>query len=145
MSLIKIALEKEAGLWDGLGKGLWAAGKTLTSNNTIRNAAIGTGIGAVAGAATAQDSQRLSGALKGGLIGGATGGLATSGMNIYKNMKPGIGPGVTFTGALRNEGQSILNAAKNSKSMFQNVKAVASGNASAWVPGVKGPQNQNQQ
>ena len=80
-------LTKEAGLWDGVGKGLFAAGKRLMTNNTIRNAAIGSGVGAVSGAANAGEGNRLSGALKGGLLGGAVGGVGTFGKEVYKASK----------------------------------------------------------
>ena len=74
-------LTKEASIF----KGLLTAGKGLMSNNTVRNAAIGTGVGTIAGAATAEKGNRVSGALKGGLLGGVIGGGATAGKNIYKN------------------------------------------------------------
>ena len=80
-------LTKEAGLWDGVGKGLFAAGRRLMTNNTIRNAAIGSGVGAVSGAANAGEGNRLSGALKGGLLGGAVGGVGTFGKEVYKASK----------------------------------------------------------
>ena len=65
MGLIKLAMEKDAGLWDGILKGGLAVGKTLMQNNTLRNAAIGAGVGTVTGAVNANHGERLSGALKG--------------------------------------------------------------------------------
>lgn len=76
-------LTKEASIF----KGLLTAGKGLMSNNTVRNAAIGTGVGAIAGAATAEKGNRLSGALKGSLVGGALGGGVTAGKNIFNTAK----------------------------------------------------------
>lgn len=110
MGLVKLAMEKEAGLWDGILKGGLAFGKTLMQNNTIRNAAIGAGVGAVTNAINANPGERLSGALKGGLTGGALGGATTAGSNIYKNMKPATGVGMTFGNAIKQEGGLLKNS-----------------------------------
>lgn len=131
MGLIKLAFDKEAGLWDGILKGGLAAGKALMGNNTVRNAAIGAGVGAVTGAVNAESGQRMSGALKGGLLGGALGGVSTAGSNIYKNMKPGIGPGMSFGGALRQEGGLFKNTLSSAKWQGQNAYAVGAGKASS--------------
>ena len=113
MSLVKLAG------WNLFGKGIAAAGKTLMQNNTLRNAAIGTGVGAITGAVTAQDGQRLNGALKGGLIGGAAGGVSTTATNMYKNMKPAVGPGMNFMGALKNEGNILKGSFSNAKNAYR--------------------------
>ena len=131
MGLIKLAFNKEAGLWDGILNGGLAVGKTLMRNNTLKNAAIGTGIGAVTGAVNANQGERMSGALKGGLLGGAIGGVSTAGSNIYKNMKPGIGPGMSFGGALKQEGGLLKNSLIDAKWQGQNAFAVGSGKASS--------------
>ena len=138
MGLVKLAMEKEAGLWDGILKGGLAAGKTLMGNNTIRNAAIGTGVGAVTNAVNANPGERWSGALKGGLIGGALGGAATAGSNIYKSMKPGMG----FGSALKQEGNAIKSSLLQAKWNGQNAYAVGSGKASSLLnrPPKSGPQ-----
>lgn len=133
MGLIKLAFNKEAGLWDGILKGGLAVGKTLMQNNTLRNAAIGTGIGAVTGAINANQGERMSGALKGGLLGGAIGGVSTAGNNIYKNMKPGIGPGMKFTDAMKQEGGLLKSKLTQAKWQGQNAFAVGSGKASSIV------------
>lgn len=112
MSLVKLAG------WNLFGKGIAAAGKTLMQNNTLRNAAIGTGVGAITGAVTAQDGQRLNGALKGGLTGGAVGGVSTTATNMYKNMKPATG-GMSFMGALKNEGNILKDSFGNAKNAYR--------------------------
>ena len=119
MSLIKVAAPW--GAFISAGKTL---GKTLIKNNVTRNALIGAGVGAAGGAIAAQDGNRLSGALKGGFAGGVLGGTATSGFNIYKNMNPGVGPKMTFSGALRNEGTSLANIAKQTSARFDKATDV---------------------
>jgi len=81
MSLIKLALEKQAGLWDSAAK----FGAGLMKNNVIKNTAIGAGTGAAAGFVTAQPGEGLSGALKGAGVGGALGGGATFAKNTFRS------------------------------------------------------------
>jgi hypothetical protein len=80
MSLIKLALEKHAGLLDTA----LSVGSKLMAIPTVRNAAIGAGTGALAGAVTAKPGETLSGALKGGAIGGLAGGVGTLGKNVIQ-------------------------------------------------------------
>jgi hypothetical protein len=126
MGLIKLA-----GLFDGIGKGLLAAGKSLMTNNTIKNAAIGAGVGAISGAVAAPKGDTLKGALKGAATGGLVGGATTAGMNIYKNMKPEMGSGMSFVDAVKNEGNLLKNTVSQANWIGKNTKAVAAGTASA--------------
>lgn len=127
MGLIKLALEKQSGLWDGLGKGLWAAGKQLMGNKVIRNAAIGSAVGAVGGAANAQEGQRLSGAFKGGLLGGAIGGAGTYAKQVANTAKQ-LGPNATLGAAVKATGDAGMgNTFKNATSLFKNQRSLAQG------------------
>ena len=138
MSLVKLAyINKEAGLWDGLGKALWAGGKSLMRNNVIRNAAIGAGTGAAVGAVNAQPGQRMSGALKGGLLGGAIGGVGTFGKNVYQASKiqGPLMPGQSKWGqALKTAWNPVKNTGHSASEAFQMSRAqtaVKSGNLPA--------------
>lgn len=82
---------------------LASAGKTLMSNSTLRNAAIGVGTGAVASAATAQPGGRISAALKGAAVGGAVGGLGTVAANTYQASRAGV----PLRQALQTQGQAV--------------------------------------
>jgi hypothetical protein len=82
---------------------LTSAGKTLISNPTLRNAAIGAGTGAVASASNAQPGGRISAALKGAAVGGAVGGLGTIAANTYQASRAGI----PLRQALQTQGQAI--------------------------------------
>ena len=118
-------LTKEASIF----KGLLTAGKGLMSNNTVRNAAIGTGVGAVAGAATAEKGNRLSGALKGSLVGGALGGGVTAGKNIFNTAKEmqlasqAAGAPMklsqTLMPAMKAEGNTLLDSVKAIKTNYR--------------------------
>jgi len=107
-------LEKDAGLWSGVGSTLLAAGKGLVENKTLRNAAIGAGVGAIAGAYNAKPGSKISGALKGAALGGAVGGVATAGANVYK----GMGAGQTFGAALQSEGSAINTSLQKGKGLI---------------------------
>lgn len=123
MSLVKLAFEKEAGLWDGLAKGVLAGGKALMTNNTLRNAAIGAGTGAVVGGLGGiKNDNVMGGALKGALGGGLVGGLGTAAKNIAGNMKPSMGPGMSFGGALQQEAKLVTNTAKNAVDVGKTTK-----------------------
>lgn len=118
-------LTKEASIF----KGLLTAGKGLMSNNTVRNAAIGTGVGAIAGAATAEKGNRLSGALKGSLAGGALGGGVTAGKNIFNTAKEmqlasqAAGAPMklsqTLMPAMKAEGNTLLDSVKAIKTNYR--------------------------
>ena len=118
-------LTKEASIF----KGLLTAGKGLMSNNTVRNAAIGTGVGAIAGATTAEKGNRLSGALKGSLVGGALGGGVTAGKNIFNNLKEmqlasqAAGAPMklsqTLMPAMKAEGNTLLDSVKAIKTNYR--------------------------
>ena len=118
-------LTKEASIF----KGLLTAGKGLMSNNTVRNAAIGTGVGAVVGNATAEKGNRLSGALKGSLVGGALGGGVTAGKNIFNTAKEmqlasqAAGAPMklsqTLMPAMKAEGNTLLDSVKAIKTNYR--------------------------
>jgi hypothetical protein len=121
MSLIKLA-----GIWDGIGKGLLAAGKHAMGNKVIRNAAIGAGVGAVGGAMKGGEGNRISGAIKGGLLGGVLGGGVTYGnklhqnYNLLKNVNPGANSKQLLSSAFKSTGDAgISNTLKNSTNLFK--------------------------
>lgn len=129
MSLIKLA-----GMWDGIGKGLLAAGKYAMGNKVIRNAAIGAGIGAVGGAIKGGEGNRMSGAIKGGLLGSVVGGGGTYGKELYKNynllknVNPGAKTQQLLGSAFKSTGDAgITNTFKNSISLFKQQTALSNG------------------